>query len=148
MSRQYASQLLFEVLPSKNYRQIVFVCVALATLSIAIVDVNLIYQILLLVVLMALTMQSLGNNKIRYLQWKPDGRWLIGEGNEQVAARLLQGSVVMPFFSSLKFKLENKQSLTIIIFKDSIDKEKFRQLRVRLKVEGIQLNKSVLSGND
>lgn len=80
------------------------------------------------------------------MQWKPDGSWLIScAENMQAkpcAASLQSGSVVTGFFSILKFKLENKKILNVLIFKDNIDAEKFRQLRVRLKVEGISTEES------
>ncbi|VAW59715.1 hypothetical protein MNBD_GAMMA08-1173 [hydrothermal vent metagenome] len=47
--------------------------------------------------------------------------------------------MVTPFFAALKFKLENKKTLNIILFSDSLDAEKFRQLRLRLKVQGIKV---------
>lgn len=77
----------------------------------------------------------------------PDGDWLIRQTNNMnaalinepfIKAKLKAGSVVTPFFASLNFVLENKKNINIILFKDNIDFEKFRQLRVRLKVEGIR----------
>ncbi len=126
----------------------VFLCAAPAVLSIAVLEIKFVYQLILLFVLIALMLQTLRNNKCRQLQWRPDGSWLITESNEQVVARLLAGSVVTPFFASLKFKTENNKSITLIIFKDNIDREKFRQLRVRLKVEGIKPQQSILHSND
>ena len=84
--------------------------------------------------------------------------------NEAVCAQLMQGSVVTPYFALLNFKLgtpvefnevsvmsiadvylfiagwiksENRKYLSVLLFSDNIEEEKFRQLRVRLKVEGI-----------
>ncbi|VAW63094.1 hypothetical protein MNBD_GAMMA11-3018 [hydrothermal vent metagenome] len=44
------------------------------------------------------------------------------------------------FFSSIScwFKPENRKYLSVLLFKDNVDREKFRQLRVRVKVEGIK----------
>ena len=88
------------------------------------------------------------NNKLRKLQWKSDGSWLIRQRNVNYAANMLPGSVVTACFASLNFKLENSKTLNVFVFKDNINAEKFRQLRVRLKVEGIKSNKSILEGHD
>jgi len=42
--------------------------------------------------------------------------------------------VVTPFFAALKFSLENNKKMNVVLFKDNIEVEKFRQLRVRMKV--------------
>jgi len=102
----------------------------------------------LFLVLLILIIQALKNNRLRNLQWQPDGGWLIRQDKIQQKARLKQGSVVTVFFTSLNFKLENNKNLTVVLFKDNIDPEKFRQLRVRLKVEGIKSDSSVLVDND
>ena len=96
---------------------------------------------MLFALLLYLIFSSLKNNKSRAMQWKPDGSWLItctdNMQEKQFNASLQSGSVVTSFFSLLKFKLDNKKILNVLIFKDNVDAEKFRQLRVRLKVEGI-----------
>ncbi len=148
MSRQYASQLLFEVSASKKYFYIAIGCVLLAVLSILILDIDFIFQVTLLLFLLLLVSQALKNNISRCLQWQPDGSWLITQNSIQHKARLKQGSVVTVFFTTLKFKLENKKTLVVVIFNDNIDAEKFRQLRVRLKVEGIQSVQSILVNDD
>ena len=74
------------------------------------------------------------------LQWKANGSWLIRLGNEVLKAELKSGSVVTPVFSLLKFVLDDNKNFTVILFKDSIDIEKFRQLRVRINVEGLKKN--------
>jgi len=95
-----------------------------------------------------LVLQSLKNNKQRHLQWQPDGGWLITDNKQQQSASLQQGSVVTNFFASLNFNLQNKKAITVVIFKDNINAEKFRQLRVRLKVEGIKPVQNLLVGDD
>jgi len=91
------------------------------------------------IALMYLIFLSLKNNKVRELQWQPDGSWLIIEKNQQQTAELQSGSVVTPFFAALKFSLENNKKMNVVLFKDNIEVEKFRQLRVRMKVEGISI---------
>jgi len=72
------------------------------------------------------------------MQWQPDGGWLVVENNIKFAAVLCTGTVVTPFFSVLNLKLENNSKLNVVLFNDNIDSEKYRQFRVRMKVEGIQ----------
>jgi len=98
--------------------------------------------------LISFVVKSLNNNKQRSLQWQPGGGWLITDNKQKNTANLKQGSVVTTFFTSLVFTLDNKKTLTVIIFKDNINAEKFRQLRVRLKVEGIKPSQSVLVNDD
>lgn len=92
----------------------------------------------LFVFLMFLVFDSVKRNTSRELQWQADSSWLIKASNKVTKAELQSGSVVSPVFSLLKFVLENNKKFTVILFKDSIDDEKFRQLRVRLKVEGLK----------
>lgn len=80
---------------------------------------------------------ALKNNCRRVLQWQPDGQWQIEQGEQVYGARLLPGSVVTPFFSMLNFRLHAGRRVNVWLFRDNIQSEKFRQLRVRLKVEGI-----------
>lgn len=138
MSRQYASQLLFEVKPSKTYLRIVVICAFLVFLSI--LQLNYFYPfstIFLSAMLLFLLLDSLKNNVGRNLQWQTDGCWLITQDNLQQKAKLRSGSVVTSFFAVLNFKLDNNKTTNVILFKDNIDGEKFRQLRIRIKVEGI-----------
>ncbi len=97
---------------------------------------------------MGLVFYSLKNNIKRTLHWQKDGRWLIENKNIKQSALLQAGSVVTPFFAALKFKLENKKTLNIILFSDSLDAEKFRQLRLRLKVQGIKVIADILKEKD
>ncbi len=87
--------------------------------------------------LLFLLLDSLKNNVGRNLQWQTDGCWLITQDNLQQKAKLRSGSVVTSFFAVLNFKLDNNKTTNVILFKDNIDGEKFRQLRIRIKVEGI-----------
>jgi len=136
------------VTPSKVYRYIVAVCAVFSVLSIFVLNIDIVYKFILFFLLILFVILSLKNNKQRSLQWQPDGGWLIADNKQQYSASLKQGSVVTTFFASLVFRLENKKILTIIIFKDSINVEKFRQLRVRLKVEGIKPRQSILVNED
>jgi len=144
LSRQYASQLLFEVKFSRTYQNIIYVCAALSVVSIYIANINNIaLNFFSLFFLIFICIIAIRNNCSRTIQWQPDGRWLIVENNIKSVAELRAGSIVTSFFSVLNFKLDNNKKLNVVLFKDNIDAEKFRQLRVRMKVEGIQLKEHV-----
>jgi len=138
LSRQYASQLLFEVYSSKKLKTIILVIFTIVSFAALSIDSGfIIFNITIVLLLSFFTRRALKNNGYRQLQWRADGQWLICQGHSLWNADLQQGSVVMPGFAILNFKLESRKSLSVLLFKDNIDKEKFRQLRVRLKVEGI-----------
>ncbi len=139
LSRQYASQLLFEVKYSSIYQNIIVIYVLLILFSIFLVSYDYsLFSAILLVVLSVFVTDSMSNNTYRELHWRTDGSWLIMKNKQKFEARLLAGSVVTPYFTSLNFRLENNKKYNVILFKDSINSEKFRQLRVRMKVEGLQ----------
>jgi len=172
-ARQYASQLLFEVRPSKIYRNIIFLLFSAASLALLLLNTGfLIINLFAVLVLVYFAVYELKNNRLRQFHYREDGSWLIYSGvlkneiseNEAVRAELMQGSVVTAHIALLNFKLdtpaafkeasaisivsfylfisawiksENRGYLSVLLFNDNIEEEKFRQLRVRLKVEGI-----------
>jgi len=81
---------------------------------------------------------SIKINTISELQWQKDGSWLVTQNNQTSKAKLKSGSVVTTHFATLNFLLENNRNKTIVLFADNTDPEKFRQFRVRMKVEGIK----------
>ena len=76
------------------------------------------------------------NNKKRII-WKENNEWKLIEAGESQDASLLASSFVSQWLTVLNFKLENTKKKTVIVFSDSINKEQFRKLRVRLKVDGL-----------
>lgn len=71
------------------------------------------------------------------LQWQPDGQWLLKRKNRKLNVSLQANSLVTPFLTILNFISPEGHPFTLVIFKDNIDVEDFRRLRVRLKVEGL-----------
>jgi len=169
LSRQYASHLLFDTRLSNQYLSILFICFLLSLVSILILQLGLTFKILCLILLLFITYKLIKNHISYRLHWRADGSWLVARGNvdtnnvtknnvaknnvakNNVAknnvsgniiynkAILRPGSVVTPYFACLNFVFENKHKENVLIFKDNINSEQFRQLRVRLKVEGIKL---------
>jgi len=140
LSRQYASQLQFEVYPSRQYQLIVLLIAAVSCVALLLIDFRYsVINILLFFLLMTILVISLKNNCHRSFHWKADQTWTIVQMHDQfqINAQLLPGSVVTSFAAVLNFKLENNKRLNVLLFKDNIDAEAFRKLRVRLKVEGI-----------
>lgn len=143
-SRQYASQLLFEVSVSKIYQRITLFIAVLCLLAIISIDRYFPILPIVLMVFMAFAIRNaIKNNTPRKFQWQPQGGWLITENSLSQNAKLCAGSVVSPFFSSLIFKLDNNKKFVQILFNDNIDKDKFRQLRVRIKLEGIKSHDTI-----
>ena len=138
MSRQYASQLLFNVTVSKTYQHILVLCILLSLVSIYILEMDLVFKILMFISLIYISYNSIKINTVSVLQWQKDGSWLITQNNQTHKAKLKSGSVVTPYFASLNFVFENDCNKTVLLFADNIDIEKFRQFRVRMKVEGIK----------
>ncbi len=112
--------------------------------SIFLLNINIFIYPLLFLWLAILLFFDIRNNQCRELQWQPDGGWLI----DHRLANLLPGSVITYFFAALRFKLEDKSIINVIIFKDNIDMQKFRQLRVRLKVEGLNAKPEISTLTD
>lgn len=96
-------------------------------------------NVFLLVLLAILTLNSIKNNQQRELHWQSDGAWLITYNKKQFKAKIDKASVVTPFFTSLNLKLENNKKISVVLFRDNVDADVFRQLRVRMKVEGLKL---------
>ncbi len=76
------------------------------------------------------------NNK-KTVIWKEDNEWEIIEAGGSKNASLLASSFVSRWLTILNFKLEDRKKKTVIVFSDAINKEQFRKLRVRLKVDGL-----------
>ena len=81
-------------------------------------------------------MNALKNNRQREFSLQVDGGWVIKQDDQKYNAELSSGCVVTPFFTLMNFKLENSKTLNLLLFRDNIETNAFRQLRVRLKVEG------------
>ena len=88
---------------------------------------------------------------ITSLVWKNDNDWLVNlRSGELVYANLLSSSYVHPDMTVLNFRLQRQnkmvsgflseivsryQSKSVVLLTDNIDKDSFRRLRVRLKIQ-------------
>jgi toxin CptA len=82
--------------------------------------------------------QAGGAGKIHSLHWKSDGDWLlITAAGEQLDAELQVSSYAHPSLVVLNFHLPGpRRSHSVVLFPDALDRETFRQLRVRWGVMG------------
>jgi len=110
----------------------------LCALSIYIIYEQLsVISVFIFIFLTYTTCKSLIKNRELDLHWQANGGWVIAQYHELIPARLCDSSVFTSTCSILNFKLEDGSRQTILIFKDNIDAESFRRLRVRVKVQGI-----------
>jgi hypothetical protein len=77
------------------------------------------------------------------LVWQSENAWQIATGaGHFVSAHLLPSSTCHASFIALNFRTDNEpwwnRRISIVIFPDAIDKEIFRQLRVRLRTRFVR----------
>lgn len=79
-----------------------------------------------------------GEGGVQTLIWKADGDWVLGTAEgESLNATLHESTYVHPWLVVLNFRQENKRGLlSFTLAPDTLDRETFRELRVRLKVSG------------
>lgn len=79
-----------------------------------------------------------GEGGVQSLVWKVDGDWVLETiDGESLNVTLHESTYVHPWLVVLNFRQENKRGLlSFTLAPDALDKEIFRELRVRLKVAG------------
>ena len=138
LSRQYVSPLLLKVGYSKNYRNLVLTIFGLSALSVYLIHDQLsVISVFLFILLIYTTLGALNNNQELDLHWQDNGDWMIARHHRLMPAKICDSSVFTSICSVLNFKLEDGRRQSVLIFKDNIDTESFRRLRVRVKVQGI-----------
>jgi toxin CptA len=81
---------------------------------------------------------KVGEDGVQSLVWQVDGDWLLETGDgQQWKAVLHESTYVHPWLVVLNFRREDRRGLlSFALAPDALDKETFRELRVRLKVAG------------
>lgn len=75
------------------------------------------------------------NAAVVHLVWDSEERWMLRRRNGQMLqARLLGDSLVLPFLVVLNFKPAHGRRFSVVLLGDSLPPERFRQLRVRLRI--------------
>ncbi len=96
----------------------------------------------LVAVSMFVVLRGKGFANVNVLTWKEGSEWVL-ELNDgtQVETYLLPSSYVSPWLVVLNFsKSENQRSRSVTLFRDALDEESFRRLRVRLRMDGKNAN--------
>ncbi len=80
----------------------------------------------------------IGEGGVQTLTWQTDGVWVLETvGGEKMEASLHESTYVHPWLVVLNFRRENQRGLlTFTLAPDALDREIFRELRVRLKMAG------------
>ncbi|MCW8955783.1 MAG: hypothetical protein OQL09_02790 [Gammaproteobacteria bacterium] len=77
-------------------------------------------------------------NKLQSLVWQEDNHWLLHVADETLVARLIDDSFAISWLVILHFKTDSNVRCSRLVCYDSLEGEQFRQLKVRLKVEGLK----------
>ncbi len=141
MSHIYATPLKLEIKPSRLFLQVHVLIYTLAILSILILPWPGTIQCVGITFLIYVGHKSYsGHNRLRLLIWKQENKWELWESGVMKLLQLQGNSFVLPWLAILNFKSEDGRRISITIYTDAVGYQQFRQLRVRLKVEG---NKSI-----
>lgn len=80
-----------------------------------------------------------GESSVCAMVWDADGDWTVTFcSGDQRAARLLPGSYVHPRLMVLNFVLESRGRRSVVLLPDSLDRNTFRRLLVRLRLERLR----------
>jgi len=94
--------------------------------------------LIILLVSLLVVMRSRGLSSVKTLTWKESGDWvLVLADDTQYETRLMPSSYVSPWLVVLNFdRVAASKRRSATLFRDALDQESFRQLRVRLGMEG------------
>jgi hypothetical protein len=92
----------------------------------------------LVAVSMFVVLRGKGFSNVNILTWKEGGEWVLElSDGTQYETYLLPSSYVSPWLVVLNFsKAENQRGRSVTLFRDALDEESFRRLRVRLRIDG------------
>ena len=92
----------------------------------------------LVAVSMFVVLRGKGLANANILTWKEGGEWVLElSDGTQYETYLLPSSYVSPWLVVLNFsKAENQRGRSVTLFRDALDEETFRRLRVRLGMGG------------
>ena len=139
-SQKYASPLILKPETSRVFIGL-FSFAHLGAMA-AVLSLNFLWAIkisllILIAVSMFVVLRKKGFANVSTLTWKEGGEWAL-ELNDGVRYEtvLLPSSYVSPWLVVLNFnKAENQRDRSVTLFRDALDPETFRRLRVRLGIE-------------
>ena len=139
-SPKYASPLVLQPKTSRLLICLVMVAHVGAMLIVVLVNLYWALKLVLLVVLavsLVFFLRGKGLGNLSSLTWKDGGEWVLElDGDKQYEMQLLPSSYVSPWLVVLNFRAaEEHKGKSVVLFRDALDPESFRRLRVRLGVE-------------
>ena len=139
-SQKYASPLVLKPETSRVFVGIFSAAHLGASLAVLPLDLSLEIKISLMAILVIslfVVLRSKGLANVTTLTWKEGNEWVLELRNgSQYETHLLPSSYVSPWLVVLNFsKAENHRSRSVTLFRDALDDESFRRLRVRLGIE-------------
>ena len=136
MLRTYATPLILDVIPSKSLRWYFVFVISLSFLSIWLLSIDGYFKAIFSTLVIGVYFQGYKQiDEQVQIVWNEDNEWLIKTKYAENSAVILRSSFIRPWLTILNFKLDNKKTYSVVLFKDSIHPDQFRKLRVRLKVE-------------
>jgi hypothetical protein len=109
----------------------------------AVLSLNLSWEIkfsllILLAISMFAVLRGKGLASVDNLTWKESDEWVLAlRDGSQYETQLLPSTYVSPWLVVLNFgKAENQRARSVTLFRDALDEETFRRLRVRLGLDG------------
>ena len=140
-SQKYASPLVLKPKTSIIFYSVFFIAHLGAMASVLSLNWHWAWKIILLIILfvsLATTLKKGGVGAIRSMTWKDGPDWAIEfRNNTHYETQLLPSSFVSPWLVVLNFKkTEEQPRRSVTLFRDALDGESFRRLRVRLGMEG------------
>lgn len=140
-SQKYASPLVLRPKTSRIFVSL-FTVGHLGAMAVVIaLNFSWMLKLVLFVVLMislVSVIRKQGKASVDTLTWKDGGEWLLElNDGSQYETYLLPSSYISPWLVVLNFgKAENHRGRSITFFRDALDQESFRRLRVRLGING------------
>ncbi|MFW2373938.1 MAG: protein YgfX [Gammaproteobacteria bacterium] len=137
MSVKYATPLHLEFKSSKLFGFYVCAVFLITLFCIYLLPVIPVIKMVLLPICALACIQAYkAHNHIRSVIWQEDNHWLLHYAKDTVSAELTDTGFANAWLVILHFKTETGSSCSRLICYDSLDRTVFRQLKVRLKVEG------------
>ena len=139
MSVKYATPLELDFKRSRLFDLYVCSVFLISLFSIYLLPVIWIVKILLLLISgVACLYIYRAQYKVQRLVWQDDNHWLLVFDRETLTGELTDDGFAISWLVILHFKLDTGARYSQLICYDSLSRRVFRQLKVRLKVEGLK----------
>lgn len=139
MSVKYATPLHLNPVKSRLFKVFITLVLFASVVSIVLIPADLWIKLLLLVLCVLVCIRAYRNQaKITRLVWQEDNHWQLHCEGQIHDAELTDNCFVISWLVILHFRLDTGARAYRVICYDALDKALFRQLKVRLKVEGLK----------